>query len=255
MSRPPAIQVTGLGFAYRLTRNPVSTVSELAISAVRRQLSYEQLWALRGVSFAVSRGETLAVIGRNGAGKSTLMKVLARILPPREGRVIVRGHISPIIELGAGFSSELTGAENAVLYGALLGHDPRWLRAETAAIAAYAGLENFMDVPLRSYSSGMVGRLAFAIATLGAPEVLLIDEVLAVGDEEFRQRSAIRIHELIAGGTAVVLVTHGLEYVRQRADRVLWLDQGRPVMLGGPNEVVDAYLVDAGDGELEGVRV
>jgi ABC-type polysaccharide/polyol phosphate transport system ATPase subunit len=252
VSDRPAIQVSDLSVAYRLMRSPVSTVSELAIAALRRQLSYEQLWALQHVSFEVSRGETLAVIGPNGAGKSTLMKVLARILPPREGRVIVRGNISPIIELGAGFSPELTGAENAVLYGALLGHDPKWLRAKTDAIASYAGLENFMDVPLRSYSSGMVGRLAFAIATLGAPEVLLIDEVLAVGDEEFRRRSAARIDELIARGTAVVLVTHGLEFARQRADRALWLDHGRQVMLGDPGSVIDAYLEDA-VGELEEV--
>jgi ABC-type polysaccharide/polyol phosphate transport system ATPase subunit len=253
VSHVPAIQVTGLGFAYRLMRNRASTVSELAITAVRRQRSYEQLWALRDVSFEVRRGETLAVIGRNGAGKSTLMKVLARILPPRDGRVVVRGHISPIIELGAGFSAELTGAENAVLYGALLGHDPRWLQSETDTIASYAGLQDFMDVPLRSYSSGMVGRLAFGIATLGDPDVLLIDEVLAVGDEEFRRRSAARIDELIAGGTAVVLVTHGLEFARQRADHALWLDEGRPVMLGEPQEVVDAYLADAVPGALEGV--
>ncbi len=194
------------------------------------------------------------VVGRNGAGKSTLMKVLARVLPPREGRVVVRGGISPIIELGAGFSADLTGAENTILYGALLGHDPDWLRAQTPAIAEYAGLESFMDVPLRAYSSGMVGRLAFAVATLGAPQVLLIDEVLAVGDEEFRQRSAARIEELIAGGTALVLVTHGLEYARLRADRVLWLDQGRPVMLGEPAEVIDAYLAYTVD-EFEGAGV
>jgi ABC-type polysaccharide/polyol phosphate transport system ATPase subunit len=253
VSERPAIEVSDLSVAYRLMRSPVSTVSELAITALRRQLSYEQLWALQRVSFAVSRGETLAVIGRNGAGKSTLMKVLARILPPREGRVVVRGNISPIIELGAGFSPELTGAENVVLYGALLGHDARWLRAEMDGIASYAGLADFMDVPLRSYSSGMIGRLAFAIGTLGTPGVLLIDEVLAVGDEEFRRQSAARIDQLIAGGTAVVLVTHGLEYVRRRADRALWLDHGRQLMLGDPDAVVDAYLEDAVPEEIEGV--
>jgi ABC-type polysaccharide/polyol phosphate transport system ATPase subunit len=247
--------VSGLGFAYRLARNPVSTVSELAITALRRQVHYEQLWALRDVSFEVGRGEALVVIGRNGAGKSTLIKVLARVLPPRQGRVVVRGGISPIIELGAGFSAELTGVENTVLYGALLGHDPNWLRAQTPAIATYAGLENFMDVPVRAYSSGMVGRLAFAVATLGSPRVLLIDEVLAVGDEEFRQRSAARIEELIAGGTALVLVTHGLDDARLRADRVLWLDHGRPVMLGEPNEVIDAYLTTVVGDELEGAGV
>jgi homopolymeric O-antigen transport system ATP-binding protein len=238
----PAIEVTDLALAYRLMRNRPGTIAELAINALRRQVRYERLWALDGITFNVAPGELLAVIGPNGAGKSTLLKVLARVLPPGRGRVIVRGHVSPIIELGAGFNTELTGLENTVLYGALLGHDPRWLQRHGDAIASYAGLEEFMDVPMRAYSSGMIGRLAFAVATLGAPEVLLIDEVLAVGDEEFRSRSAARINELIDGGTAVVLVTHGLEVARARADRVLWLDHGRAVALGGPDEVVDAYL-------------
>jgi ABC-2 type transport system ATP-binding protein len=239
----PAIEVTDLALAYRLMRNRPSTVAEIAINALRRQVHYERLWALDGVSFSVAPGELLAVVGPNGAGKSTLLKVLARVLPPRRGRVIVRGHVAPIIELGAGFNSELTGLENAVLYGALLGHDPRWLQRHGDAIASYAGLDGFMDVPIRAYSSGMIGRLAFAVATLGDPDVLLIDEVLAVGDEEFRRRSATRINELIDAGTAVVLVTHGLEVARDRADRALWLDHGHQLALGDPDEVIDAYTL------------
>jgi homopolymeric O-antigen transport system ATP-binding protein len=241
----PAIEVTDVGLAYRLMRNRPGTVAELAITALRRQVRYERLWALDGVSFTVEQGEMLAIIGPNGAGKSTLLKVLARVLPPGRGRVVVRGHVAPIIELGAGFNTELTGLENAVLYGALLGHDPRWLQRHGDDIAAYAGLEGFMDVPLRSYSSGMIARLAFAIATLGDPDVLLIDEVLAVGDEQFRQRSMARIDELIDGGTAVVLVTHGLEVARARAQRVLWLDHGRTVAIGEPDDVIDAYVDSA----------
>jgi ABC-2 type transport system ATP-binding protein len=238
----PAIEVRELGFSYRLVRNRPGTVAELAITALRRQIRHEWLAALDGVGFTVERGELLAVVGANGAGKTTLLKILGRVLPPTRGRVIVRGLTAPIIELGAGFNADLTGLENAVLYGGLLGHDPRWLMQSAGQIAAYAGLEGFMDVPLRAYSSGMVARLAFAVATLGEPEVLLIDEVLAVGDETFRRRSAERIDELIHGGTAVVLVTHGLEVARERADRVLWLDHGRPLALGDPDEVVDAYL-------------
>lgn len=232
--------------AYRLVRNRPTTVAELAISAVRRQVRREWLWALDGVSFSVAPGEMLAVIGANGAGKTTLLKVLSRVLPPARGRVIVRGDISPIIELGAGLNAELTGFENTVLYGALLGHDPRWLKREADAIAAYAGLEGFMDVPIRSYSSGMIGRLAFAVATLGRPGVLLIDEVLAVGDESFRQRSIDKIESLIAAGTAVVLVTHGLEVARARGERVLWLDHGRQMRLGPPDDVIDAYKASVG---------
>jgi ABC-2 type transport system ATP-binding protein len=240
------MEIVDVALAYRLARDRAGTVAELAIKSIRRQVRYERLWALDGVSFTVAPGETLAVIGPNGAGKSTLLKVLARVLPPERGRVIVRGHVSPIIELGAGLNPELTGLENTVLYGALLGHDPRWLRAHGSQIAAYAGLADFMDVPLRCYSSGMIARLAFAVATLGDPDVLLVDEVLAVGDEAFRQRSAARIDELVSGGTAVVLVTHSLEVARARADRVLWLDHGRPRALGDPDEVIDAYLSETG---------
>jgi ABC-2 type transport system ATP-binding protein len=246
VSRGLAIEAHELALAYRLARDRAGTVAELAIKSIRRQVRYERLWALDGVSLELAAGETLAVIGPNGAGKSTLLKVLARVLPPTRGRVIVRGHISPIIELGAGFNVELTGLENTILYGALLGHDPRWLRAHGAQIGAYAGLEGFMDVPLRSYSSGMIARLAFAVATLGQPDVLLVDEVLAVGDEIFRQRSMARIEELLGGGTAVVLVTHSLEVARARAERVLWLDRGRPRALGDPDEVIDAYLEHSG---------
>jgi ABC-type polysaccharide/polyol phosphate transport system ATPase subunit len=241
VSAAPAIEVDGLRLAYRLARNAPSTVAELAIAALRRQVRYERLWALDGVSLRVARGELQAIVGPNGAGKTTLLKVLARVLPPTEGRVVVRGLVAPIIELGAGFSAELTGLENAIVYGALLGHDPRWLRAQADYIEDYAGLSGFMDVPIRAYSSGMVGRLAFAVATLGSPEVLLVDEVLAVGDERFRRRSAAKIDELIGGGSAVVLVTHGLEVARERADRVMWLDHGRVLGDGDPSEVVAAY--------------
>jgi homopolymeric O-antigen transport system ATP-binding protein len=242
MSAAPAIELRDLGLAYRLARNSPATVQELAISAWRRQVRYEWLWALDGVSLSVRPGELVAVIGDNGAGKTTLLKVIARVLAPSRGRVIVRGRLSPIIELGAGFNTELTGRENTVLYGALLGHPPGWLRDQVDSIAIYAGVEEFMDVPLRAFSSGMIARLAFAIATLGAPDVLLVDEVLAVGDASFRERSAARIEELMGRGTAVLLVTHGLEVVRERADRALWLEHGRPAALGGPDEVVDCYL-------------
>jgi ABC-type polysaccharide/polyol phosphate transport system ATPase subunit len=241
VTAPPALEARDVKLAYRLARNAPSTVAEMAIAALRRQVRYERLWALDGISFTVRAGELMAVIGPNGAGKTTLLKVMARVLPPTSGRVIVRGLVAPIIELGAGFSAELTGLENAIIYGALLGHDPRWLRAKADEIAAYAGLEGFMDVPVRAYSSGMVGRLAFAVATLGSPEVLLVDEVLAVGDESFRLRSAAKIEELMSEGTAVLLVTHGLDVARERADRVLWIDHGREVLSGDPVEVVDAY--------------
>jgi ABC-2 type transport system ATP-binding protein len=237
----PAIEIHDLSLAYRLAHNRPGSVQELAISFLKRQVHYERLWALDGVTLSVDPGELVAVVGPNGAGKTSLLKVIGRVLPPADGRVIVRGLVAPLIELGAGFNSELTGYENLVIYGALLGHEPRWMREQADEIAAWADLEDFMDVPVRAYSSGMIARLAFAVATVGSPDVLLVDEVLAVGDEAFRARSQERLEAMIGAGTAVVLVTHGLEVVEERADRAVWLDRGRVRAQGPPGDIVDAY--------------
>ncbi len=230
-----------MALAYRMTHDRAGTVKEFAIRFVKRQVQYEQLWALKGVSFTVGRGEVFAVIGPNGAGKSTLMKVLARVLPPTEGRVIVRGSVAPMIELGAGFNAELTAYENVVLYGTLLGRDPEFMRERAEAIAKWAALEDFLDVPIRSYSSGMLARLGFSVATDIEPDILVVDEVLSVGDEAFQRKSAERIEAMIDAGTAVVLVSHALETVLEVAERVMWLDHGQVKMIGEPKEVVEAY--------------
>ena len=237
----PVIQVSNLGIAYRLGRNRAGTLKEFAIRALKRQVSYERLWAVRDLSFEVRRGETLAVIGPNGAGKSSLMKAVARVLPPSEGRVVVRGAVAPMIELGAGFSSELTARENIVLYGTLLGRQPQVMRSRVDAILEWAGLVEFADVPIRSYSTGMLARLGFSVATDVQPDILVIDEVLSVGDEAFQRTSAARISSLMEGGVAVLLVSHSLDVVRKRANRALWMDHGRAVAMGTPSEVADAY--------------
>lgn len=236
-----AVELTGVGLAYRLSRNQPGTFKEFAIRALKRQVTYEQLWAVRGVSVDIESGEILAVIGPNGAGKSTLMKMIARVLPPSEGRVIVRGRLAPMIELGAGFNGELTAYENIVLYGTLLGRASQEMRERARAIAEWAGVLDFLDVPLRAFSSGMLARLGFAVATDVRPDVLVVDEVLAVGDEAFQAKSKQRIAAIIADGAAVVLVTHDLEAVATLATRALWLDHGRPLALGQPKEVVEAY--------------
>jgi ABC-2 type transport system ATP-binding protein len=237
----PAIQLRGVSLAYRLPRHPSSSVKEFALLSLRRQIAYEQLWALQDVDLDVHRGELLGVVGPNGAGKSTLLKIIARVLAPTGGRAIVRGAVAPMIALGSGFHPELTGQENIVLHGAILGRSPNWMRERAPAIAEWAGVEDFLDAPVRTYSSGMLARLAFAIATDDVPEVLLIDEVLAVGDEAFREKSTARIDELMRGGAAVVLVSHGLEHLRGAADRVVWLDHGRVAGDGDPDAVIDAY--------------
>lgn len=241
----PIVEAQQLGLTYRLARNSASSAKEFAIQLVKRQISYERLRALDDISFSVARGEVFGVVGPNGAGKSTLLKILARVLPPTSGRVVVRGMVAPMIELGAGFQGEMTGRENIVLYGALLGREPHVMRQRAAAIAEWAGLDDFLDVPVRSYSTGMVARLGFSVATDAKPDLLIVDEVLSVGDQEFQARSSARIAEMMNAGTSVVLVSHALEMVRDLAHRVLWLDRGRAKMLGDAANVVDSYFASS----------
>lgn len=240
----PVVEITDLALAYRRTRHRVASLKQVAIDSIKRKVAFEQFFALSEVSFTLERGEVLAVIGRNGAGKSTLLKTLARVLPPTRGRVIVRGHVAPMIELSAGFNHELTGAENVVLYGSLLGRSPKEMVKRLGEIGEWADLIEHLDIPLRAYSSGMVARLAFATATDATPDLLLIDEVLSVGDADFREKSATRTASMISGGSAVVLVTHDLETVRNLATRALYLEHGKPVVTGAPDMVIDRYLAD-----------
>lgn len=233
--------VSGVSLAYRLATGRSASFKDFVVQTLRGGISYERLMALDDVSFTVRPGEILAVIGHNGAGKSTLMKILARVLPPTSGRVVVRGSVAPMIELGAGFNGELTARENIVMYGALLGRDPRYMRQRTESIIEWAELGSFLDSPVRTFSSGMTARLGFAIATDAEPDLLVVDEVLSVGDEAFQRKSKERMASLIGSGTAVVLVSHALETVRNLADRVLWLDHGTVKMIGGADAVVDSY--------------
>lgn len=235
-----------VSLTYRRVRHRVPSLKQTVIHAVNRKLQFEDWVALSGVNLQLSRGEVLAVIGRNGAGKSTLLKLLAKILPPTSGHVIVAGSVAPMIELGAGFSPDLTGAENVVLYGTLLGRTPKDMRTRIEDIAFWAGLHAHMDVPIRAYSSGMVARLAFAVATDATPDLLLIDEILSVGDAEFREKSALRTEELIRSGAAVVLVTHDMEAAVKLANRGLWLEQGRVAASGPVEEVVGKYIASSG---------
>jgi len=238
-----AVELEDAGLSYRLMRDRAGSIKEMAIrAATGRRLRAETLQALCNVSLQVRRGEVCGVVGRNGAGKTTLLKLCARVLPPTAGRVVVRGRVAPMIELGAGFNPELTGRENIVLYGAMLGCEPQLMRRRTGAIAEWAGVQDFADVPLRSYSSGMVARLAFAVATDVEPDVLLVDEVLAVGDEQFRERSAQRVEEMIGRGAAVVLVSHDMNAIRRIASTAVWLDAGVVQGRGHPAAVVEEYL-------------
>jgi len=245
------LKLTDVWVRYRMAREKPRTLQEYVIRRLRGgTVAYDELLVLRGVSLEVEKRETLGVIGPNGAGKSTLLKVIAGVIKPTGGTVDVRGRVAPLIGLGAGFDPDLTGLENTYLNASLLGRSRNEIEARLPAIVAFAELGEFIHSPLRTYSSGMVVRLAFAIATEVEPDILLIDEVLAVGDEHFRTKCEKRLIGFKDMGTTMVLVSHVMQEVKRLCDRVLWLDHGVPRMCGDPKSVIDAYLEatrEAGD--------
>ena len=238
----PVIEVDDASVSYMIRHGASPTLKETVIQAFKRESHDVEVKALQNLSLKLHPGEVLAVVGRNGAGKSTLLKLLARVLPPTTGRVVVRGSVSPMIELGAGFNGELTGVENIVLYGTLLGRRPKTMRERAEHIADWAGLVGSINLPLRTYSSGMVARLAFAIATDEVSDLILIDEVLSVGDAEFQEKSKARMAELIDSKAAAVLVTHDLDAAREMSSKALWIDHGKVMKYGEVNSVIDAYI-------------
>jgi lipopolysaccharide transport system ATP-binding protein len=214
---------------------------------------FEEFWALREVSLSVLPGEVLAIIGRNGAGKSTLLQVVARVLPPTAGNVTVRGRVAPLLQLGAGFDPMLSGRENVYLNAALLGVRRSVIDREFENIVEFAELADFIDAPLRVYSSGMVARLGFAVATAVVPDILILDEVLAVGDQAFKSKCLARMESLKASGKTMLVCTHDLDFVRQHCSRAIWLDGGRVRAVGGPTEVADAYtMASEGTSRVQG---
>ena len=235
------IEIKNVGFTYRVLKNRSGSLKELFKDFISRKVRVENYQALKDVSFTVDSGEVIAIIGKNGAGKSTLLKILARVLPPTSGSANISGSIAPMIELGAGFHPEMSGAENVLLYSTLMGRDVNRTKSRTAAIGEWAGVTDHMDFPLRTFSSGMVARLAFATATDETADVLLIDEVLSVGDSEFQLKSSTRMQELINQGAAVVLVSHDMNAVRALATKAIWLEHGVVKMSGPAKKVVSAY--------------
>ena len=236
-----AIEVKNISLTYRVLKNRTGSMKELFRDFLHRKIRVQNYVALKDVSFTVDSGEVIAIIGKNGAGKSTLLKILAQVLPPTTGKAKVTGSIAPMIELGAGFHQELTGAENILFYSTLMGRDMKRTKSRTAAIGEWAGVTDHMDFPLRAYSSGMVARLAFATATDENADVLLIDEVLSVGDANFQKKSKERMQELINKGAAVVLVSHDMKAVRALATKAIWLENGVVKESGPTEQVVAAY--------------
>ena len=235
------IEVSDVTMHFRMNNDKILSLKEFVTTALTGRLAYKEFTALEHISFSVQKGETLGLIGRNGAGKSTLLKIISGILKPTEGSVSCRGNVVPMLELGAGFDMDLTGRENIFLNGAILGYDETFLLEKYNEVVDFSELGQFIETPIRNYSSGMLARLAFSIATVVDPEILIVDEILAVGDSAFQEKSKARMLDLMGGGTTVLFVSHSIEQIREMCSRVLWLEHGAAKMLGDPEEVCSCY--------------
>lgn len=237
-----AIEVNDVSMIFNMASERLDNLKEYFIKLAKRELFFEEFRALDHVSFKVRRGEVLGLVGTNGSGKSTMLKIIAGVLEPSEGSVHVHGNIAPLIELGAGFDIELTARENIYLNGALLGYTKEFIDTHIDEIVEFAELKDFMDMPLKNYSSGMVARIAFAIATVVEPDVLIVDETLSVGDVFFQEKCERRIRDFIESGNVTVLfVSHSLEQVERLCTRCVWIEKGHQRMIGDADEVCQAY--------------
>lgn len=241
MSVSPAIRVERVSVRYRIPRERIGSLKEYAIRRLKRRLFFDEFEALKDVSLQIHPGETVGVIGRNGAGKSTLFRLIARVMPPSAGRIVVAGRVAPLLELGLGFHGELTGRENVMLQGTLLGFSRREMRRRIPGIVEWAEIDEFIDAPVRTYSTGMAARLAFSVATDVEPDILLVDEALAVGDETFQRKCRTRIEQFHRGGKTVLFVSHALDQVRKSCQRAIWIHEGRLVRDGDTTSVTELY--------------
>ncbi|MCI8513495.1 MAG: ABC transporter ATP-binding protein [Lachnospiraceae bacterium] len=237
------IQVEHAAMRFNMANDRISSIKEYLVAVAKGKLERKEFWALKDVSFDVEKGEVVGIIGRNGAGKSTLLKMISGILKPTKGTIQVNGNIVPMLELGSGFDYDLSGRENVFLNGAILGYSKDFLESKFEEILAFSELGEFIDVPIRNYSSGMLMRLAFSIATVVQPEILIVDEILAVGDENFQAKSKARMLELMSGGTTVLFVSHMLSQIREMCHRVVWIEDGVVKMFGDAEEVCEAYQI------------
>lgn len=237
----PIIEVDHVSMRFNLSKEKIDSIKEYLIKFAKRQLMFEEFWALSDVSLQVERGEVFGLVGLNGCGKSTLLKIVSGIYKPSKGSVTVRGTIAPLIELGAGFDMDLTARENIYLNGSVLGHSKQYLDDHFDEIVDFAELHEFIDVPLKNYSSGMVARIAFSIATMTEPDILIVDEILSVGDFLFQKKCEERINHMMENGTTVLIVSHSLDQIERLCDRVAWLEKGKLKMIGDMQTVCDAY--------------
>ena len=241
MDNKPIIEISDVSMRFNLATEKHDTIKEYIVKLIKHQLMFNEFYALRNVSLTIDRGDSVALIGVNGSGKSTLLKCIAGVMSPTQGSIIVRGSIAPLIELGAGFDMDLTARENIYLNGAVLGHDRAFMDEHFDSIVDFAELWEFIDVPVKNFSSGMVARLGFAIATEVKADILVVDEVLSVGDGAFRKKSEAKMREIIHGGAATILVSHSLAQVREMCSKVLWLHRGRQIDFGDTAPICDRY--------------
>lgn len=236
-----AIVLDHVGMRFNLSKEKTDSIKDYFIKLVKRDLHYNEFWALKDVSFAVEKGDRVGVLGLNGAGKSTLLKVIAGVFKPTEGTVVRKGKIAPLLELGAGFDKEYTGRENIYLYGAVLGYSKKFIEEKFDEIVEFSELGEFIEVPVKNYSSGMKSRLGFSIATIVSPKILVLDEVLSVGDARFRKKSEKKIKSMFDSGVTVLFVSHSLEQVKRLCNKAMILDHGRLIAYGDIDEVAPIY--------------
>lgn len=241
MAKGNIIDVQDVSMCFNLNKENVYSLKEYVVKLIKGQLRFEEFWALRDVSFNLKHGEILGLIGLNGAGKSTLLKAIAGVLKPTKGKVITNGTIAPLIELGAGFDFDLTARENIFLNGAILGHSRKFMEQKFDEIVEFSELHDFLDVPLKNYSSGMVARIGFGIATVMEPNILIVDEILSVGDFQFQEKCNNKIQSMIKKGTTVVLVSHSITQIEELCTKVIWMEHGRMKMMGDTLEVCEKY--------------
>ena len=235
------VEVNNVSMRFNSTKEKVDSIKEYVIRLATRKLFFEEFWALIDISIKVKRGEVFGIIGYNGAGKSTLLKIIAGVMKPTKGRVIVKGTMAPLIELGAGFDMDLSARENIFLNGAILGHSRKFIQDRFDEIVDFSELHAFIDIPVKNYSSGMAARLGFAIATITEPDILIVDEVLGIGDIRFQEKCEQKINSMLNRKATVIMVSHSISEIESMCDRVLWLEQSRFKMLGEAKEVCAAY--------------
>ena len=236
------IEVDNVTIRFNMASEKVDNLKEYFIKLVKKELIFQEFLAVKDVSFKVKKGEAWALIGSNGSGKSTLLKAISGILKPYNGSITVKGEIAPLIELGAGFDANLTARENIYLNGTVLGHSKKYMDEHFDEIVDFAELWDFLDSPIKNFSSGMSARLGFAIATIVRPDILIVDEILAVGDYSFKNKCMDRMNEMLGGGTTLLFVSHSTEQVKELCDHAVWLDHGVARMVGDVDTVCDAYM-------------